>query len=95
MVSGHVNRANRSNTWLPKSATRRKSLPTRSRPHMAQGCPSQSGGHVRSRRKQKCAAQGGGSSMTRCGPKPASNPAAQQYRGMLFLLVGSTGETVR
>ena len=37
MASGHVNRANRPNTWLhrPTLQTGRKSLPTRSRPHMA------------------------------------------------------------
>ena len=38
MASGHVNRTYRPNTWLhrPTLQTRRKSLPTRSRPHMAQ-----------------------------------------------------------
>ena len=38
MASGHVNRANRPNTWLhrPRLQTCRFSLPTRSRPHMAQ-----------------------------------------------------------
>ena len=38
MASGHVNRANRPNTWLhrPRLQTSRFSLPTRSRPHMAQ-----------------------------------------------------------
>jgi len=37
MASGHANRANRPNTWLPRPspATWRFSLPTRSRPHMA------------------------------------------------------------
>ena len=37
MASGHVNRINRPNTWLlrPDVRTCRKSLPTRSRPHMA------------------------------------------------------------
>ena len=35
MASGHVNRKNRPNTWAhrPILHTRRKSLPTRSRPH--------------------------------------------------------------
>ena len=38
MASGHVNRAQRPNTWLhrPMLHSCRKSLPTRSRPHMAQ-----------------------------------------------------------
>ena len=37
MASGHVNRIYRPNTWLhrPTLHTSRKSLPTRSRPHMA------------------------------------------------------------
>jgi hypothetical protein len=37
MASGHVSRANRPNTWLhrPMLLRRKKSLPTRSRPHMA------------------------------------------------------------
>jgi hypothetical protein len=37
MASGHVNRAQRPNTWLhrPMLHSCRKSLPTRSRPHMA------------------------------------------------------------
>src|SRR6516225_11047994 len=37
MASGHVCRAQRPNTWLlrPMLQTRRKPLPTRSRPHMA------------------------------------------------------------
>jgi hypothetical protein len=36
MASGHVNRANRPNTWLlrPSLPTCRYPLPTRSRPHM-------------------------------------------------------------
>ena len=36
MASGHVNRAQRPNTWLhrPMLHSCRKSLPTRSRPHM-------------------------------------------------------------
>ena len=44
MASGHVNRANRPNTWLHRPATRREdfSLPTRSRPHMAHRNKSQS-----------------------------------------------------
>src|SRR5215207_3612225 len=38
MASGHVNRISRPNTWLhrPMLLTRRKLLPTRSRPHMTQ-----------------------------------------------------------
>ena len=38
MASGHVSRANRPNTWphRPMLLRREKSLPTRSRPHMAQ-----------------------------------------------------------
>ena len=38
MASGHVNRAKRSNTWAhrPMLQTRRKLLPTRSRPHMGE-----------------------------------------------------------
>ena len=37
MASGHVNRANRPNTWPHRPTLRREefSLPTRSRPHMA------------------------------------------------------------
>ena len=37
MASGHVSRANRPNTWLhrPMLLRRKNSLPTRSRPHMA------------------------------------------------------------
>ena len=37
MASGHVSRANRPNTWphRPMLLHRKKSLPTRSRPHMA------------------------------------------------------------
>ena len=40
MASGHVNRINRPNTWLhrPMLHSSRKSLPTRSRPHMALSC---------------------------------------------------------
>jgi len=39
MASGHVSRANRPNTWphRPMLLRRKKSLPTRSRPHMTQG----------------------------------------------------------
>src|SRR6476660_547456 len=39
MASGHVNRAKRPNTWAhrPMLQTRRKLLPTRSRPHNASG----------------------------------------------------------
>jgi putative tryptophan/tyrosine transport system substrate-binding protein len=42
MASGHVSRANRPNTWphRPMLLHRKKSLPTRSRPHMALSCQS-------------------------------------------------------
>ena len=59
MASGHANRINRPNTWLLRPGLRRarKSLPTRSRPHMAL--------FARAESTVRMSGYGGGSSVAR------------------------------